>query len=84
VTAGAEGEVYAGIGIKGSADVDVGWDNVGVDLELGAALGIGAGFSVSLDFSPADTVDAIADVGGDIIDGAGDVLGDVGDALKFW
>ncbi|WP_265522293.1 hypothetical protein [Oerskovia flava] len=31
---------------------------------LGAALGIGAGFDVSLEWSPADTVLAISDVDG--------------------
>lgn len=69
VTAGAEGTVYAGVGVTANADVNIGFDSVGVDLELGAALGIGAGFDVSLEWSPADTVDAIADVGGDIWDG---------------
>ncbi|MBO0608737.1 WXG100 family type VII secretion target [Myceligenerans salitolerans] len=75
VTAGAEGSVYAGVGVKANADVNVGFDNVSVDFELGAALGIGAGVSVSLDWSPADTVDAITDVGGDIVDGVGDFIG---------
>ncbi|SKC47718.1 WXG100 family type VII secretion target [Krasilnikoviella flava] len=69
VTAGAEGTVYAGVGITANADVNLGFDSVGVDLELGAALGIGAGFDVSLEWSPADTVDAITDVGGDVWDG---------------
>jgi uncharacterized protein YukE len=84
VTAGAEGEVYAGIGVKASADVDVGWDNVGVDFELGAALGIGAGFSVSFDVSPADTVDAIADAGGAVLDAGGDALDGIGDFTGLW
>jgi uncharacterized protein YukE len=69
VTAGGSANVYAGIGINAGADVNFGMDSVAVDLEFGAALGIGAGFDVSLDWSPADTVDAIGDFGGDFVDG---------------
>ncbi|WP_407319010.1 hypothetical protein UQW22_01165 [Isoptericola halotolerans] len=69
VTAEAGVTGYAGVGVTANADVNVGLDSVAVDLELGAALGIGAGFDVSFDWSPADTVDAITDVGGDFVDG---------------
>lgn len=79
VTADAGVTGYAGVGITGDVDASFGYDSVGVDLEFGAALGLGAGFDVSLEWSPADTVDAISDFGGDIVDGAGDAVGAVGD-----
>lgn len=69
VTAEAGVTAYAGVGVTANADVNVGLDNVSVDLELGAALGIGGGFDVSFDWSPAETVDAITDLGGGFVDG---------------
>lgn len=61
---GATGEVYAGIGIKANAEVNFGLDKTSVDIELGAALGIGAGFSIEFDVEPKKIVDGILDVFG--------------------
>jgi hypothetical protein len=66
--------VYAGIGAHFNADANVGWDNVGVSMDIGAALGVGAGLSFEVNWSPADTVSAIADVGGGLVEGAGNAL----------
>ncbi|QAY69958.1 WXG100 family type VII secretion target [Xylanimonas protaetiae] len=73
VTGGAEVSGYAGVGVKASADLALGWDKTELDVELGAALGLGGGISFSVDFSPKDTVAAIEGLADDL----GDLLPDL-------
>jgi hypothetical protein len=54
-----EASAYAGIGVKADVDARVGWDKTTVDVDFGAALGLGAGASFSVDISPKDVVENI-------------------------
>lgn len=68
-TAGVD--LKAGIGFEANADVDFSVDDIGVDLELGAALGLGADFKVDLSISPS----GIVDDAGDLASGAAGFVG---------
>lgn len=79
VDAGAGVDFKAGIGVEARAEVDFGLDNVGVDLELGAALGLGADVKVDISISPSGIVDDV----GDMIEGAGDAVDNVRDFFSW-
>lgn len=64
VTGGVD--LKAGIGAEAKADVEFGLNEVGIDLEIGATLGIGADVKIDLAISPS----GIIDDAGDVIDGA--------------
>jgi len=69
-------DLKAGIGVEANADIDFGIDEIGVDLEIGAALGLGADFKVDVSISPTGIIDDV----GDIAEGAGNLLS----KAKFW
>ena len=50
-----------GIGVEASADVEFGLDNVGVDLEVRAALSLWAGFKIDVLISPTGVNDDAGD-----------------------
>ena len=62
VDAAAGVDLKAGVGFEASAEVDFGLDNVGVDLELGAALGLGADLKIDVSISPTGVIDDAGDV----------------------
>ena len=71
-TVGGSAEAWAGLGVKGEADIDVGFDEIGIDFELGAAIGIGGSFGIDVSFSPTGIA---SDVGG-LAGGAADYMAD--------
>jgi hypothetical protein len=91
VTAGVHGEAWAGAGAEASAQVGMGDDgkfHLGASVGVGLGIGGKIGFDVSVD--PAEVVDTVQDVAGDIGNVASDVghgianaAGDVGHFLGF-
>lgn len=61
VGAGIAGQ--AGVGVEAKADIELNLDNVGVDLALGASLGLGAKVEVDLSISPKGAVQDAITVG---------------------
>jgi hypothetical protein len=55
-------DLKAGIGAEASGEVDFGFDRVGVDLEIGATLGIGLDVSVDVGISPSGIIDDAGDL----------------------
>lgn len=53
---------YAGAGIKAEADVSFSADKVAVDVDLGVALGVGAGVKFSVDINPREVIEDIGDL----------------------
>lgn len=79
VTAGVHGEAWAGAGVEASGQVGMGDDgkfHLGGSVGVGLGVGGKLGFDVSVD--PAEVVDTVQDVAGDV----GDVASDVGHGVS--
>ena len=64
-------DLKAGIGIEAHGDVEISRDRVGVDVEIGATLGIGLDVKVDVSVSPTGLIDDI----GDTYDAAKELFG---------
>jgi hypothetical protein len=64
VTAGIGAGLLAGVGVMATGHVEIGWDHIGVDAELGASVGVGLKVAPSIDVSPNQIVDDLGDLFG--------------------
>lgn len=72
-TVGGSAEGWAGVGIKGEADASIGLDEISLDLEFGAALGLGGSLGFDVSISPSG-----------IASDVGDLASGFADTVKFW
>ena len=66
------GGVRAGVGFDVDGDLNVGWDELGFDLDVGAALGIGADLNLGVNVSPKEIFEDLEDLGGGVVSTVGD------------
>ncbi|MFJ6134117.1 WXG100 family type VII secretion target [Janibacter terrae] len=65
---GVAGELSYGIGAHADIDAEAGWGKVGVEVDVGATLGIGGGVKFDVSVSPKEIVDGLGDAGQAIAD----------------
>lgn len=86
VTVGGNAEAIAGLALEVDGSAKVGFDEVSVALDLGAALGVGGSLGVDVSFSPSgiandvgdlasSTTDAVIGGAGSLLDGTGSLIG---------
>ncbi|MFH1812122.1 MAG: LysM domain-containing protein [Pseudomonadota bacterium] len=79
---GAKGEVYAGIGVKAKADVGFEGGKLKGSIELGAALGVGAGIKINVDVDVVGTAKAAYDVGKKAVNAVADTASNAYNGAK--
>ena len=68
-------DIKAGIGAELKGDPEIGYDNISVDLSIGATPSLGADFNVDVAISPAGVVDDAGDIFNGAKGGFGSLFG---------